>query len=199
MEGLYIISGRSLEPNPNMLLIYPFSKIWERDTSPLKFTALREFAYITFMASMGVDNPYKSYDPILRRLKVKEDLFTKEGTLWEEDNIVLEGIEKIESFQQEASASYAYYMSALNAAGKLRDFFDDFSMTTLNPKTGLPLYKPKEITSALIETEKVLQTLASIKKKVEEEIYQASRIKSDKKTSKYAEQGQKPERKYMGT
>ena len=41
----------------------------------------------------------------------------------------------------------------------MRGFFDEVDLNEKNLKSGNPLYKPKDITSAIVDTEKVLANL----------------------------------------
>ena len=44
----------------------------------------------------------------------------------------------------------------------------------------MPVYKPKDVTSAIIDTEKVIQTLIVLKEKMEQELTESSRIRGNK-------------------
>jgi hypothetical protein len=50
----------------------------------------------------------------------------------------------------------------------------------------MPIYKPKDITSAVADAEKTLGTLSALKSKVEEELYEKSKMRSDKVISPFA-------------
>ena len=90
-------------------------------------------------------------------------------------------------FQKEASVTYNYYMSAKIDAEKIQDLFNTFYMKFLNLKTGLPLYKPKEITSTLIDTSKVLENLNTLKDKVDTEIFEEVKNRGQKVVSPFAD------------
>ena len=51
----------------------------------------------------------------------------------------------------------------------------------------MPVYIPKELTSALVDTEKVLANLKSIESKVEEELFDETRNKANKEISPFAD------------
>ena len=44
-------------------------------------------------------------------------------------------------------------MAAKKAAEKMQQFFLNFDMNRVNIKTGMPIYKPKDITSAVADAE----------------------------------------------
>lgn len=183
MSVLFQIENRAVIPNPETLVIYPFNEIWER--AKKRETAMQEFAYIEFMSSMKKSNPYRQYPEDKKDEVIKKDIIKDKK--WEADNLVKEGIKKIKEFQEEASTTYSYYMAAKNLAEKMKNFFNDFDITEVNPKTLNPIYKPKDITSALIDTEKVLSNLKSLEKKVEEELFEEVKSRANKEISPFAD------------
>lgn len=181
---LFEIQERTVFPNPETLLIEPFKSIWERDKTKTKEKALEELAYIEFMASMKKSNPYKGYPEDVKKEKIENEIITIKN--WKPDKLVLQGIEKIKEFQTDASTSYIYYMSAKIGLEKMREFFLNFDMNERNIKSGTPLYKPKDITSAINDIEKNLQNLKALEKRVEEEIFEEERNKGNKEISPFA-------------
>ncbi len=184
MSVLFTIENQVVTPHIETLLISPFKEIWERDQSPEKVEAMEDFKYMEFMMSAKKTNPYRGYDDATRRINLLTDVIKREQ--WYEDDLILEGMNKIKEFQTNASLTYSYFMSIKAAAEKMKDFFNTFDMSTLNPKTLMPMYKPREITSALNDTSKVLENLDKTQKKVEEEIFEASKKRGDKTISPFA-------------
>jgi hypothetical protein len=172
-------------PNPETLLIKPFSQIWNRDKSKDKHFALEDFAYIEFMSSMKESNPYRQYDEKMKHAKVVDAIITR--TVWEADELIKLAIHKVYEFQREASSTFNYYMAAKKAAEKMQDFFNEVDINAVNEKTMNPLYKPRDITSALNDTEKVLSNLKNLEKKVEEELYESTKNRSNKEISMFAD------------
>jgi hypothetical protein len=186
MAFLFIVENKIAVPNPETLLIEPFKSIWERDNSKNKWEAVEDFTYIEFMSSMKKSNPYRQYPENRKHDVVKEQVISREN--WIVDDLIKLAIDKIKEFQTEASSTYSYYMAAKKAAENLKDFFSTVDINRdVNPKTGMPIYKPKDITGALNDTEKVLANLKNLEKKVEEELYEQEKIRSDKKISPFAE------------
>jgi hypothetical protein len=184
MALLFEVKDRHVVPTVEALLVPPFNEIWERDKSKDKNVAIQEFAYIEFMASYKRTNPYREYPESKKEEIIRKDIIKTEG--WEVDDLIKEGIRVLEEFQKDASISYSYYKSAKKAAESMQDFFDNVEIGEKNFKTGNPIYKPKDITSALIDTERVLQNLSSLAKKVEEELFDEVRLKAGKKVSIFA-------------
>ena len=67
----------------------------------------------------------------------------------------------------------------------LKEFFLNVDVNERNEK-GVPVYKPREITAALNDTEKVLTNLKALEKKVEEELYETTKNRADKEISPFA-------------
>lgn len=185
MAFLFQVTDRAVFPNVETLLISPFKEIWERDTSPTKENAIQEFAYIEFMTSMVKSNPFRQYP------EEKKDEVIREAVIrildWKPDELVIGAMETLRKLQKEASTTYNYYISAKTAAEKMQDFFTNVDINERNFKTGNPVYKPGDITRALNDTEKVLQNLKALEKKVEEELYENAKIKGDKEISPFAD------------
>lgn len=185
MAFLFEVTEKTVFPNPETLLISPFKEIWARDKNKAKIFALEEFAYIEFMSSMKKSNPYRQYAESMKEVKVREAVITKKG--WEPDELIIKGIHKVQQFHSEASTTYNYYMSVKKAAEKMQDFFNTTDITAVNEKTGNPIYKPRDFTSAMNDTEKVLSNLKSLEKKVEEELYEETKNRSNKEISFFAD------------
>lgn len=184
MAYLFIVEGQAVIPTPEVLLTSPFKEIWERDTDPNKDNARAEFKYMEFMTSGLRTNPYKGYSGVQRDIKVKEACGFDQD--WTPDELIIEGMETIEEFQIEASENYQYYLSALKAAEGLKNFFSTPNVLKLVNDKGTPIYKPRDITSALKDTEAIITNLNGLKNKVEEELFTKKKVRSDKKISPFA-------------
>lgn len=185
MAFLFKVAEKSVFPNPETLLISPFKEIWDRDKTKGKHDALEELAYIEFVSSFKESNPYRQYQEKEKHDKVKGAVITQKG--WQPDELVKMAIHKIYQFQREASTTFNYYLAAKKAAETMQDFFNTVDITEVNEKTMNPKYKPKDLTSAMIDTEKVLSNLKSLEKKVEEELYEETKNRSNKEISMFAD------------
>jgi hypothetical protein len=185
MAFLFIVTEKTVFPNPETLLISPFKEIWARDKTKSKHDALEEFAYIEFMSSMKKSNPYRQYPEHEKENKIIEAVITRDG--WKPDELIKKGMHQVVKFQKEASTTYNYYMAAKKAVEKMQDFFNEVDITAVNEKTFNPIYKPKDITNALNDTEKVLGNLKTLEKKVEEELYEETKNRSNKEISFFAD------------
>jgi hypothetical protein len=187
MSLLFTVENKLVRPHTETLLLYPFNEIWERDSSEDKRYAIEDFCFIEFMVSVKKSNPYSGYTTSDRREKILKDIITRAE--WEEDSLIKVGMSRLEDFQREASITYNYFMAAKIAAEKMQRFFIDFDMTLVNERTGNPVYKPKDITSALNDTSRVLENLSGLKEKVDNEIFEEVKNKGQKIVSPFADPG----------
>lgn len=186
MSLLFTVESKVVSPTTESLLIFPFREIWERDDSADKRYAIEDFSYIEFMASIQKSNPYSGYPEHERPGKIIKDIITRAE--WDEtDPLIQAGIAKLKQFQAEASVTYNYYMAAKNAAEKMQLFFTTFSMADVNLRTGAPIYKPKDITSALNDTSRVLENLNTLREKVDNEVFEEVKKKGQKIVSPFAD------------
>ena len=186
MSLLFTVESKVVSPTTQVLLIPPFKEIWERDTTKDKRYAIEDFSYIEFMASIQKSNPYSGYAEHQRPEKIIKDIITRED--WDqEDPLLIYGIAKLKEFQAEASVTYNYYMAAKSAAEKMQQFFINFSMSDVNLRTGAPIFKPKDITSALNDTSRVLENLNTLREKVDNEVFEEIKKKGQKVVSPFAD------------
>lgn len=186
MSLLFTVESKVVSPTTQVLLIPPFKEIWERDTTKDKRYAIEDFSYIEFMASIQKSNPYSGYAEHQRPEKIIKDIITRED--WDqEDPLLVYGIAKLKEFQAEASVTYNYYMAAKSAAEKMQMFFINFSMSDVNLRTGAPIFKPKDITSALNDTSRVLENLNTLREKVDNEVFEEIKKKGQKVVSPFAD------------
>lgn len=181
MSYLFEVTNNRAVPNTETLLISPFKEIWERDLSQDKGTALKEFTYIELMSSKKRSNPYAGYEKEDRKKKLISMLFEPN---WTPDSLIELGLEKIHLFQTEASVTYSYYMAVLDGVEKMKAFFSALNLNERNSKN-VPLYKPNEIILAISNTDKVLQNLTSMKEKVEQELFDSVKTRSNKQINRF--------------
>lgn len=171
-------------PTEEVLLISPFSDIWERDYTSRHSLASKEFAYIEFMCSPKKTNPFYGYTSIeTRSAKIIEKIFK---TDWQPDSLIAEAINTYREFLKDASPSLSYLESAFNAVNKLKDFFNNVDLNEKTPKGAL-LYKPRDVTIALGDSEKVLKQLQILSDKVQHEMLEAGKTKRNRVISVFEE------------
>ena len=179
---MFIVKDLKVTIDPELLLIGVYADIWNKDTSPRKETAMKNFGILYFLCSPKKSNPFYGYPEEVRREKIFEALAVKEEEFYEEE--VGEALLFYEEYLNEASPSKVYYESVLNAAEKLKSFFNtiDFDLRT---KGGAPLYKPADITRALQDTDKVITTIHSLKQKVDQELFESNKTTKNRKVNPF--------------
>lgn len=182
---IFVVEGTVVKPTEHALLLYPYSEIWDRDPDPSKANAIRDFKYIEFSCSYKKSNPFKGYDEEIRKQKIIESVYQDDADTFEEDDLIIRGIELYEEFRLEASPTIKYFLAAKLGAEKMMKWLKDFDMTDTNDRTGAPLYKPREITSALKDTYDVMKTLDALESKVFEQIFEHTKTRSNKETNHF--------------
>lgn len=177
MAYLFILENNIAKPNPETLLISPFRDIWERDTSPDKSQAIKEFSFIELMSSKRKTNPYAGYSDEQRFYKLKETL--KFPADWKPDNLIEQCLAKIEEFQTEGSFNYMMYKQSLDTVMKTREYLIGIDLNE-RTKSGMPVYKPADVYSAVEKVEKIMTSLNTLKEKVEQELFDTSRTRGNK-------------------
>lgn len=183
MSFLFIVENNIAKPNPETLLIEPFKAIWERDSSKNKERATKDFTFIEFMSSKKKSNPYAGYADDVRYEKLVQYLYEDEFDLTKEP-LIEQALVKISEWQKEASPTYSYYLSVLHAAEKMKVFFQTFDINELNER-GQRVWKPKDITSAMVDTNKMLENLYTIGEKVQQELFEQTRTKGNKQINHF--------------
>ena len=182
MAFLFVVENGVAKPTTEALLISPYKEIWDRDVSEDKTRATRDFCFIEFMTSKKITNPYAGYDDNIRFDKLKEIYFPDSDP----DSLIEQGMAKMVEFQTEASATYSYYTAVLEGAQKMKQFFRTFDMNETNDR-GVKIWKPKDITSAMVDTDKVLQNMNAMKQRVEQELFEHAKTRGNRQIN-YFEQ-----------
>lgn len=184
MSWFFDFDGKECRPRAEILLTQPFKGMWERD----KKSAIKGFTFAELYTSKSRSNPYSGYSDAVRLEKLGLEVYGKRGMRWEDlDSDVVECVRKLEEMQTEGSVTYRYYKSQVAAAEKLIDFFNSFDLNDRNDRTGVMLFKPKEITSALADAEKIMQSLTLLRAKVESEVFESSKGIAGREVGMYEE------------
>ena len=137
------------------------------------------------MVSMMKSNPFREYPEDRKDSVIRSEVIADKD--WQPDELVEAGMKKIVELQTEGSLTYRYWMSNKTALEKQIEFFENVDVNERNFKTGNPIYKPKDIPDAVANAEKVLTTINALKTKVDEEIFESSKMRSDKVISPFAD------------
>lgn len=175
--NVFQIEQGVVKPTAEILLISPFKEIWARDKTVKKETALRDFSYIEFMCSYKKSNPFIGFVPRERHRKICETVI--HDISYVPDDLVKKGIELYKDWQENASPSLRFYKSVVKANEKLIRFAEDINLNERDAK-GSAVYKPSDITSITSKAYENLKTLTLMKEKVEQEVFEASKTRSNR-------------------
>lgn len=182
MVEIFEMHNSYVTPVKELLLIFPFKEIWERDKSKHKEVAIKEFSYICFLISPKKTNPYAGYTEELKSKEIIKGLWGNKK--WEIDNLVEEGIKLYEKWLQEASISMQYYNAVKSGVNETINFFKNVNFNERTDK-GVPVYKVTEVISALKSANEVLKSLTDLQERVEQELYESSKTKSGKEINPF--------------
>lgn len=177
---MFTINNGAIIPNPETLTIYPYSVIHSRDTTSHKEESQQAWRYIEYFCSPKKTNPFYGYSRTSNRSEKIIENIKETFPQFELDDLIIKGVAQYDEFWNNASPKKSFYESALIAAKKLEGFYLTFDLEATNLRTGAPIYKPKEITTALIDTQGVLKNLDALAAQVNEEIYDAAKSKANR-------------------
>ena len=178
---IFEVSGNVVRPTPNILTISPFKEIWERDKD--KNIAMQEFAFIEFMVSKKKNNPFKGYDESIKEEKIREAVIKEKK--WKADKLIYEAIDKYYEWQYKASPTIRYYEANLSALNKTIQYLTNGLDYDERNRSGMPVHKFNDVVRGIKEADQVLKSLTSLKTKVEEELYEASKTVGGKDINPY--------------
>jgi hypothetical protein len=174
---IFEIDGSVVRPVKDVLLIYPFNEIWNRDESKHKSIAINELAYIYYLVSPKKTNPYSGYSNELKSKKIIEGIWKQ--TEWSPDDLVKEAIATYAKWLEEAAPSMRYYNAVKSGVEQTINFFQNIDFNERTDK-GLPVYKISEVIPALKSANEVLKSMTDLQERVEQEVYESSKTKSGK-------------------
>ena len=166
---LFDVDAGNITLNPTSLYIPEFKELWDRDKSVTKERATHEIAYIVFLCSYSVKNPYNVYAESIKEQKVNED--TIKG-------IPDESIERaIKKYKEMQETTYTRLLaSSKGAAEKLAGYFDDIDFSKIDAY-GKPIYSGRDLTSNLKEVGNIIKSLTSLEKQVQRDLLDNTSIR----------------------
>jgi hypothetical protein len=174
---IFEINGSIVRPVKDILLIYPFNEIWNRDETKHKSIAINELAYIYYLVSPKKTNPYSGYSNELKSKKIIEGVWKQAE--WSPDDLVKEAIVTYAKWLEEAAPSMRYYNAVKSGVEQTINFFQNIDFNERTDK-GLPVYKISEVIPALKSANEVLKSMTDLQERVEQEVYESSKTKSGK-------------------
>ena len=182
MVDIFELHNSFVRPKVEVLLVFPFKEIWERDTSKHKETAIKELSYIYFIASPKKSNPYAGYKDEVKSENIIKGLWKDEE--WNPDLFVQKGIEVYSKWLQDASPSMRYYNAVKAGIEQTINFFQNIDFEERTDK-GAPVYKISEVIPALKSANEVLKSMTELQERVEQELYESSKTKAGKEINHF--------------
>ena len=185
MELFQVDENGRVSPSTHALMVQPFRAIWQEDTSLGRGEAEKAFRFIELYCSPKKSNPFSGYiDKDVRYTKVKEEVYGDASH--ELDHLVIDGIAKYEELLDEASPSYSFLKAAFSVAGKLKRHYESVDLDE-RTSSGALVYKWKEVTAALSDTENVVRNLENVRNKVNEEILNQGKTRNNRQVGYFEE------------
>ena len=170
--------GYNVTVEPEMLLIKPFKKIWDRDTSDNKAKALLEFGVIYFMCDPRSDYQYIVDEDIrLEEIKKAEGLNAK----WKPDKDLLDAMEYYKSVRPMAALLLEDTRAAID---KLRKFIKEINLYATDDK-GKPLYSMDSYTRTIRQITELVKELNNAEKELNKDITQRDKVRGALEKSIY--------------
>lgn len=162
---MFIIKSGSVDIEPKALFIPEFKVIYDRDKSKDKKQAMKEFAFIYFVADYKSE--YNIYGLEKRSVIASEIM---DDNKYEPDDAVLSAIMRYETMQN--TYSMRYLQSIRSTIDSLEKFYQDLRYKA--NQTNVKDYDPSLVTKAMKDVETVLEKIEKWEKKVrgEEDLMQ---------------------------
>lgn len=169
--NLFQLSKNKVEVSPVALTIKEFKELWSRDKSKTKESATKEFSYIYF--STDWNSVYQNMPEEDRHETLKEDLDL--GETWEPDHLLKVAIKKYEELQETPTMRYA--RSVRKAFWDMITYFEHINYAERDVK-GQPVYKIQDVTKAMGDSGKLVESVKKLEAIVKKEQLESSRVRS---------------------
>jgi len=157
---MFILKSGTIDIEPKALFIPEFKTLYDRDKSKDKSMAMKEFAYVYFIADYKSE--YNIYGLEKRTMISSEIMGTPN---YKPDDIVNDAITRYELIQQ--TYSMRYLRSVRDTIDSLMKFYDELRFKSKT--TNVASYDPSLVTKALKEVELILEKIEKWEKKVKGE------------------------------
>ena len=179
MRNLLEISNHLAIPSPYALSIAEFKKLYVKDKSKGKETAVKELAYIYFKCNHN--SPYAIYEEEEKEEKIKDSVFGKESK-WKPDVSVKAACDKY--LELIDTHSVLLLKSARRSVKKLEEYFDMIDLTTLDDN-GKPIYSAKDLVANLTKVGDVVTGLSKLEELVRREEQERATTRGGVELNKY--------------
>jgi hypothetical protein len=179
---LFEFNGNMLIPSIHALMLNPYKRIWEEDTSVGHEKSLQWFRYVELVASPKRSNVFFGYSEDERPAKVKKEVFGDENYQIESDLMFM-----VMAYKEHLaidSLSYQFCNSAIEAGHKVKDFLDTFNLKERTPH-GAMVMKPRDVLVALKEVEPTIKNLEAARTKIHNELIASGKTRNEREIGNY--------------
>ena len=167
---LFKYEGYRVVISEEAMMLKPFKKLWDRDTSPDKSNALNELAFVYFYTDPRSDYQYITI-PEDRLKAIKEGEGLPEN--WQPDKDVLKAVDFYDSFKPMSALLLDDSRKMIN---KLRDYINNIDFNEKDDK-GKPIYTMNTITSTIKQIPELTKTLNEAERMVNQEMLEAAKAR----------------------
>ena len=170
---LFKYEGHKVVIEPEALALKPFKKLWDRDKTKSKETAIAELAFVYFCC-----DPRSDYMYVLDKEARIEVIKASEGLAadWKIDKDVQAAMDLYESFKP-ISASLLEDTRLM--VDKLRQWLKDIDMTETDDN-GKPKYTITAITGAIKQIPALIKELDEVEKVMNNEMKEVGKVRGQK-------------------
>lgn len=170
MIKLFKFESYNVTIEPEVLLLAPFKKLWDRDKSKDKSIAMQELAYIYFMG-----DPRSDYQYIIDEEERTKSIKEGQGmpVKWKPDKAVKDALAFYNSFKP---ASAGLLEDTRVAVNKLRQLLRDIDLEEKDDK-GKPVYTLNTITATIKQIPGLVKDLDAAERTLAKDILAESRAR----------------------
>ncbi len=167
--NLFQLDKNTVIINPAALTIQEFKAIWDADKSKDKSFATKELAYVCFKADYK--SPFLSYLADDRERAIIDDVFGKDFQ-WTPGDLIAAAISKYEKFQEN------HYIKLLksqrSALEQMMNYYNNIDFE-LKDNKGNHVYKITEVSKAMGDTAKIIDSLNKLDEIIRKELRDTKR------------------------
>lgn len=170
MIKLFKFESYNVTIEPEVLLLAPFKKLWDRDKSKDKSIAMQELAYIYFMG-----DPRSDYQYIINEEERTKSIKEGQGmpAKWKPDKAVKDALAFYNSFKP---ASAGLLEDTRVAVNKLRQLLRDIDLEAVDDK-GKPIYTLNTITATIKQIPGLVKDLDAAERTLAKDILAEARAR----------------------
>jgi hypothetical protein len=183
MNLFEVIDGHVF-PSTHALMLQPFKRIWENDSSEGKEWAMKVFTYVEFMCSRKKSNPFYGLPEDERAKAVKRRVFGSEDE--DTDMDMMLACMEYKELLMGSTPSYELVETAIAGAQRLQKFLKNYDFDERTPH-GAMVLKPADVQKALNTVPDTIKKLEEARDKIDSEIGNGEKMRNDREVGAFEE------------